>query len=190
MNLELIAAFKNRQRAHAIAKQVHGIIYCDDREDIDHLPFGALVSAQTDNLTAFADAADVGAYLVCRREIKPRQSMTDSGSLPGVIGLFTLVANPELGHDASDQHWRDMHAPLAVKVHKAMSFYSQLSIMHTFHGPRWDGFALCGFDSMTDLRERFFDSAEGEKRIHEDVAVFSDSEKSPRRIIATEVRFG
>ena len=36
-----------------------------------------------------------------------------------------------------------------------MSHYRQLSVVHRLHGPAWDGFALCGFDSIEDLRERF-----------------------------------
>ena len=94
-----------------------------------------------------------------------------------------------MGHERADQHWRDNHAPLALKVHIAMSHYNQLSIVHRFTGPEWDGFALCGFDTIEDLRERFFATKEGEAAINKDVARFSDHKKSPRRIIAVETRF-
>ena len=187
--MELVAAFSDRETAKQIAKQINGNLLCDEREDTAHLPFGALVAGPTDNLPDLLDAADVGVYLVCRRVIKQQIRSETQGRLPGVIGLFTLVAHPKMGHQRADQHWRDNHAPLALEVHTAMSNYNQLSIVHRFSGPQWDGFALCGFDTIEDLRTRFFNSKEGEAAIAEDVARFSDARKSPRRIIAIETRF-
>jgi hypothetical protein len=67
-----------------------------------------------------------------------------------------------------------------------MSHYTQLSVVHRLHGPEWDGFALCGFDSMDDLRERFFDGPQGRIAIREDVARFADTRSSPRRLIVAE----
>ena len=49
-----------------------------------------------------------------------------------------------------------MHAPLALKHHAYMSQYSQLSVVTTLRGTPFDGFALCGFESLGDLKERFF----------------------------------
>ncbi|MFP6807482.1 MAG: EthD domain-containing protein [Pseudomonadales bacterium] len=191
MNMELIAAFKDSAQAREVATKLNGTLYVDERENTDHLPFAALVSAQTDELAALIDAADVGTYLVCRRIIKPRQQEdVRSGQLPGIIGLFTMVANSNMGPQLADRHWRDNHAPLALEVHKAMSFYYQLSVQHVFKGPDWNGFAMCGFDNIDDLRHRFFDTPEGEKAIAVDVAKFSDGKRSPRRTLAVEIRFG
>lgn len=189
--LELVAAFSDTAKARDLAMNTNGILLCDERDDTSHLPFAALVIAATDDLPLFRQTPDVGTYLVCRRVIKPRGQIEKlpTGQVPGVIGVFPLVANPELGHKRADQHWRDNHAPLALKVHKAMSSYSQLSIMHRFDGPDWDGFALCGFDTIEDLRLRFFDTAAGQKAIAEDVVKFSDTKKSPRRIIANEYAY-
>ena len=89
-------------------------------------------------------------------------------------------------HEQADQHWRDVHAPLALTVHKAMTNYTQLSILHCFTGPEWNGFALCGFDTESDLRDHFFDSPEGKEAIRNDIAKFANTRKSPRRIIAKE----
>ncbi len=188
-NMELAAAFSDRTKANLVAMETQGTLLSDEREDTSHLPFAALVTCTTDDLPYLLDAADVGVYLVCRRLVKRKADREIPGRLPGVIGLFTLVAHPEMGHLKADQHWRDNHAPLALRVHTAMSHYNQLSIVHRFAGPEWDGFALCGFDTIEDLRTRFFNTKEGEAAINEDVARFSDHKKSPRRIIATETRF-
>jgi hypothetical protein len=190
-DLTLVAAFKDTSRAIRLAEEVGGTLYLDERESADHLPFSSLVSGVTDDLQAFTEKAEIGAYLVHQNVIKPRRNKELlAGRLPGVIGLFTLVARADLGHQRAIEHWRDSHAPLALKVHKAMSHYSQLNILHRFNGPGWDGFALCGFDSMEDLRERFYDSTAGEKLIANDIARFADTKKSPRRIIAVEITFG
>ena len=187
-SFELVAAFSTADAARQLAREANACLLADERESTAHLPFAALVYGVTDRLSAFVDAADVGVYLVCNRVIKSRPGST-TGEQPGVIGVFTLVANPDLGHAKADAHWRDQHAPLALEVHVAMTNYRQFSIVHRFSGPEWDGFALCGFDSLADLRDKFFDTPEGEVAINQDVARFADGRKSPRRILATETRF-
>ena len=67
--------------------------------------------------------------------------------------------------------------------------YTQLSIIHTFSGPELDGFALCSFASMQDLKERFFTDDEARSIIGADVATFA-SPSSPRRVLATETIYG
>jgi uncharacterized protein (TIGR02118 family) len=100
-----------------------------------------------------------------------------------------MVRHPDLTHRQADRHWRDVHAPLALEHHRAMSHYRQLSVVHRLHGPAWDGFALCGFDSLEDLEERFFATPEGRVAIREDVARFADVARSPRRVIVVEERY-
>ncbi|MEM7018987.1 MAG: EthD domain-containing protein [Pseudomonadota bacterium] len=187
-SLHLVGAFSDVNQAKQLATDIGGHLLCDERGDTSHLPYAALVLGVTDDRAALS-SADVGTYLVCERVIKSRQASPDAASkLPGVVGVFTMVARPGLTHTESDSHWRDNHAPLALEVHLAMSNYRQLSIMHCFNGPDWDGFALCGFESEEDLRERFFATPEGRQAIAEDVAKFADP-KSPRRIIATEYAY-
>ena len=101
-----------------------------------------------------------------------------------------MVHHPDLSHRMADAHWRDRHAPLALEHHPAMSYYTQLSVVHRIHGPEWDGFALCAFASIEDLRQRFFGSPEGRVAIRDDVAKFADTSASPRRLIATETAYG
>lgn len=187
----LAFAFTDIARARQLAQDINGALLEDVRAadgPVEGLPFQALVCGATDQAEAFGDVADVGAYLVCERTVKVRPKV-QSGEQPGVVGVFTMVARSSLGHAQADAHWRDVHAPLALSAHVAMTNYRQLSVVHTFHGPAWDGFALCGFDSLDDLRERFFVSEAYQRQIQDDVRQFADGRKSPRRVIAREVRY-
>ena len=192
-SLELVAVGHDVALARQVARSLQGTAYVDEREDATELPFRALVTAVTDDADALLAAAGVGAYVVCRRIIKPRATsaaMPASGArLPGVIGLYPMVRRPGSSHAEADRYWRDSHAPLALEHHVGMSNYTQLSVVHRLHGPEWDGFALCGFDSMDDLRERFFDGPEGRVAIRDDVARFADTRSSPRRLIVVEERY-
>lgn len=182
--LWLVGAFSDITSAQNAA--INGRVLAASSEKTDHLPFAALVISTTDDLDALRQAADVGTYLVTERTIRnlPIREL-EPGSEPGVLGIFTMVANPKMGAKASDAHWRDNHAPLALEIHEAMTHYYQLSVQQVFSGPDWNGFALCCFATEDDLRHKFFNSPEGERRIAEDVAKFADTRNSPRRVIAT-----
>ena len=175
--LELAAASTNLEGAGALAEELRGTFYGDPREPWSHLPFRALVTAVTDDLATMATIADAGLYLVCRRLIKP--------GAPAVVGLFPLVRHPQKTHAEADAHWRDVHAPLALEHHAHMTHYTQLSVLHRFAGLELDGFALCGFDSVEDLRERFYTRPESRAVIAEDIEKFADTTSSPRRLIAS-----
>lgn len=184
-SMKLAAAFADKQTAGTFARETGGDLLVATKDETDHLPFAALYLGATDDLAGMQDAADVGVYLVCERTFKNRPlSALNEDQLPVSIGIFTMVANASMGTRESDRHWRDQHAPLALKVHSAMTHYYQLSVVHRFGGPDWHGFALCCFATEDDLRDRFFDSKEGERAIAEDVAQFADTRQSPRRVVA------
>jgi hypothetical protein len=82
-----------------------------------------------------------------------------------------------------------VHAPLALEHHAAMSQYTQLSVLQQISGTSYDGFALCGFESIDDLRQRFFTTPASRDVILADIARFADTRKSPRRLIALETSF-
>ena len=196
--LHLVAVGDDVEQARAVARSLAGTAFVDERAEAQGLPFRAMVVAVTDDPETFLLAAGTGAYIACRRIIKARRAgesaagsgaLTAATRLPGVIGLFPMVRHSALSHRDADRHWRDVHAPLALEHHAAMSHYTQLSVVHRLHGPEWDGFALCGFDSMEDLRERFFATPEGRIAIREDVARFADTRSSPRRLIVVEERY-
>ena len=184
--LWLTGAFSDKEHAITCASTYNAILLTSINSQTSHLPFAALVLATTDAISEFQAVADVGCYLVTERTIKhrPIRDLTQD-TQPGVLGVFTMVANPALGAAASDMHWRDNHAQLALETHEAMTHYYQLSVQHCFHGPEWNGFALCCFATEDDLRQRFFNSPEGERAITKDVAKFADTRRSPRRVIAT-----
>ena len=105
------------------------------------------------------------------------------------IGLFALVRRSELSHREADAHWRDIHAPLALEHHRHMTHYTQLSVVQRLSGAAIDGFAVCGFDSLDDLRDRFFSEPDSRAVITSDIRLFADTKRSPRRLIATETRY-
>ena len=187
--MEFCLAFSHKHTAKRAAEMVGGRLYEDVNDRDLHNPFAALLCTTHPDLKALLAVADVGGYLVDRRVMKSRDLVHPQGPQPGAVGVFAMVAKMDLGHEAADRHWRDRHTPLALSIHLAMSNYAQLSVLHCFAGPVWDGFALCGFESEQDLRTRFFASPEGERLIAEDVAKFADTKRSPRRVVATETRF-
>ena len=200
----LVVTSNNRGLIYQTAKAMGGTVFEETRSDdavMKKLPCQILLKTVTDNLESLKEIADVGLYLVCERTIKTRSNRhkihphtrhEDSDAsqiLEGVIGLSPMVSNPALGHRESDSHWRDAHAPLALKSHSAMSHYRQLSVVHCFTGPAWDGIALCGFDTLEDLKERFFDSDDAKRAIMKDISHMADTKNSPRRLIVSETIF-
>jgi EthD domain len=180
--LEIAAASTDIERTRELARALAGTFYVDAREDHEQLPFRALITVTTDDLSPVAAVADVGLYVICRRLIK--------AGAPTVIGLFPLVHHPDLTHAEADAHWRDQHAPLALEHHAFMTHYTQLSVVHRISGMQLDGFALCGFASIGDLRNRFYTRESSRAVIADDVQRFADTRRSPRRLIVEETRFG
>lgn len=180
--LEFVVIGTDIDAAQRAAHATSGIAYVDDRADAKDLPFRTLVRAVTDRRSLLNDAADVGRYVVCVRPQKVRPGGVHPPE--GVVQINAMVTNATLGRVESDTHWRETHAPLALKHHVGMTQYTQLSVVHVIDGPSYDGFALCEFDSLTDLRERFFDGPEGKAAILADIAKFSDLQRSPRRLLA------
>ena len=181
-SLEYAVTSNNPESLRAVAQNLGGTFYCDPRENWQHLPFRALATLVSDEFDPLESLADVGLYVVCRRTIKqgPAQS----------IGMFPMVRHAELSHTQSDAHWRDQHAPLALEHHRHMTHYTQLSVMNTLKGETYDGFALCGFGSEDDLRNRFFSTKESVQIIHDDVRRFANPKASPPRLIVGLEHFG
>ena len=172
----------DRRAVQDLVGHHRGRLFVDERDDPSRLPFAALGVVTTDNLAPLEAVADVGLYLICARVVK-------SGSA-AVYGLFPMLHHPNSSHTESDAHWRDVHAPLALKHHAYMSQYSQLSVVTTLSGTPFDGFALCGFDSREDLKERFFSEPDSREVIEADIQKFADVRNSPRRLIATPYDHG
>ena len=175
------AATTDLEGARALAAACGGTLYLDERPEWQHLPFRGLLVVAAEDAESVAGVGDVGTYRLERRVIKPGQA--------AVYGLFPMVRAPSLTHQQADAHWRDLHGPLAIKHHGHMTHYLQLSVEEVLSGLPLDGFALCGFASEADLRDRFYSTEDGPAVIAADVARFSDLKRSPRRLIVTESRF-
>lgn len=187
--MEIVGAYSDREVAKDVAETLNGRLVVDPREETGHLPFAALVSLDGDQVDSLMDTADIGVTVCFRRVIKARASEQSSGALPGKIAVFPMVNHPDLTRGEADAYWRDQHAPLALRVHVAMSFYTQLSIVHVIRGPEWTGIAHCGFDTLDDLRTRFYETPAGQKEVEKDVVKFADVKNSPRRLICDEYLF-
>jgi len=187
---ELIGISNDRDAAKAVASSLGGNSYLTDPDEQRELPFQALVRVMTDDIDAVAPASDLGLYVGFCRTIRERTEPVVAGAAStGVTAVFPMLHHPDLDHRRSDDHWRDKHAPLALRHHPGMWDYTQLSVVHTIHGPELDGFALCAFASLQDMKERFFGDDHDREVIYADVASFANP-KSPRRVVTTETIHG
>jgi hypothetical protein len=147
-----------------------------------------VLGGDADRLTAVADR---GLYEVdVRRMRHQRRFWPPQDATPGVTVAFVMLRRSDLTHEEADSHWRDVHAPLALRHHPGMWHYHQVSIEAVVAGPPIDGIALCAFASEQEFAERLFGTREDRDVILEDVARFADVERSPRGIRMTEWRFG
>ena len=167
--------------AKQLADKLGGRLYADEREKHQKLPFRALLTATTDDLSPLTQIADVGLSVICRRVVKDGPKSD--------IGLFPILRRPSLSHKQTDAHWRDIHAPLALVHHAAMSFYHQCSVVHCISGLQLDGIAMCGFESLDDFHNNFYTTPDSVKVIADDVRQWAAIEQSPNRLIAHETDY-
>lgn len=170
-----LAATNNLEGARTFAAANGGYLLEDAREPWEHLPFRGLLVVATDEIEAVAELADVGHYLGAERLIK-------EGPME-VAGLFPMVHRSDRTRAEADGHWRDVHAPLALEHHRAMSHYTQLAVLHRISGAEFNGFAVCAFMSEDDLRERFYSLPDSVEVIARDIRNFADTRRSPRRLV-------
>ena len=150
-------------------------------------PFAGLVLAA--DRAAIEPVADRGLYAVdVRRMRHQRRTWPPATPTPGVTAAFVMARRPDLSHEQADAHWRDVHAPLALRHHPGMWHYHQISITEVLAGPSYDGIALCAFASQQEMSERFFGGFEDQAIIAADVARFADIANSPRRVRMVEWR--
>ena len=183
--LKIAATFADKAEAEKVANLSQSLMFEASAEKTEHLPFATLVLGTSAALMDLKQRTDVGLYLVNERAVLNQPlSVLNQDMLPASVGIFPMVANAEIGAEAADRHWREQHAPIALEVHTAMTHYYQLAVMHRFSGADWNGLALCCFANEDDLRNKFYNSSEGKRRVAEDVAKFADTKNSPRRVVA------
>jgi uncharacterized protein (TIGR02118 family) len=171
-----------------VARAIDGIaLVANDRQP--EPAFAGLVIGQ--DREAVASVADIGLYQVQVRPMRHQRRFWPLGSeSPGVTAAFGMLRRSDLTHEQADAHWRDTHAPLALRHHPGMWHYHQISIDEVLDGRTYDGIALCAFASEQELTERFFGGPEDREVIRADVAKFADLTNSPRQVRMTEWRFG
>jgi uncharacterized protein (TIGR02118 family) len=111
------------------------------------------------------------------REVLTRPAPPRAGQRsPGVVFVATTVRAPHLAPAAFDVHWRDRHAPIALRHHAGLCSYEQLVFQGalTARATPLDGLALLHFPSREAFTERFYDSDTGRAAIGEDVPRFLD----------------
>ena len=182
--LELLALATDAGEAQAVGRGLHARVYVNTEDDSGRRPYSALIRAVTDQPEALDRVADVGLYVAYSRVIKPAEAEPAASR---VVASFPLRHHPTLSHRQADDHWRDVHAPLALRSHSAMCDYTQLSIVATLAGLPLDGIALCAFPDRDQLRHRFFDDDDARSAVHADVASFADTQNSPRRVVLSEI---
>ncbi|MEM7338775.1 MAG: EthD domain-containing protein [Actinomycetota bacterium] len=181
--LELVALSSDPDAASALAERIGGRLYLNHGRERDDRPYSAVVRGATDDLAACTAAADVGLHVCYARAVKPEEPTPAAGR---VIASFGLVGPSQMSHEAVDAHWRDVHAPLALRSHSAMCDYTQISVLATLSGTPIDGIAMCAFRSREELSDRFFDDDAAKQAILDDVAQFSDPHRSLRRVVLVE----
>jgi uncharacterized protein (TIGR02118 family) len=119
--------------------------------------------------------APVTAYLVDERvQIEWTRDWPDGEPTPAFEQLAYVPRIPSISHDQFAEHWSERHTPLVHVHHPGMARYVQNVITEplTLDARELDGVAQLYFRTAYDLRERYFDSEEGQRIIFEDVAKF------------------
>ncbi len=182
--LELVGLGSDPTAAEAAGEATGATVYVKHQDEGDGRPYETMIRASTDRIEVVRGAADVALFVCFSRAIKDERRPLPPNR---AIGSFPLVAHPDLTHRQADDHWRDVHGPLALASHSAMCDYTQLSVVATLVGRELDGIALCAFESRDDLRTKFFNDDDARAAIEADVATFADLRRSPRRVVLTQL---
>ncbi|MEM7093044.1 MAG: EthD domain-containing protein [Actinomycetota bacterium] len=181
--LQLLGLCSTDLAATEVAKRYGGHAWIAHSGEADTAPYHGMFAVATDDLEAATAAADVGLHLIFARTIKPAEASAPSDR---VIASFGMVRHHSLTHRASDDHWRDIHGPLALRCHLAMCDYQQFSILATLSGAALDGMAMCAFPDRATLSAKFFNDDAAKAEIIADVSTFADTRASLPRVVLTQ----
>jgi uncharacterized protein (TIGR02118 family) len=124
---------------------------------------------------------DVARFMGGAAAYATREHVQKDTTVRGRLGirspLVKLVCpirrRPDMTHDAFVAHWLERHVPLALKHHPGLVRYVTNVVDESLGDAEpLDGIAELCFADETGLRERMFDSPEGERVIRDDIARF------------------
>ncbi len=133
--------------------------------------------AATQHDDALGWLAGARGYRAAVRAMRPREAKAAAAQRsPGLVFAAIAVRAPRRSHGEFDEHWRDRHAPLALRHHTGLCGYEQLVIEGalTANAPPVDGIALLHFPSHDAFAERFYDSDAGRDALLTDIRRFLD----------------
>lgn len=182
--LTLLGLSSDPAAADSFAETVGGRCWIAHESQTGDRPYHAVFAVATDEIELARAAADVALHVAYSRVISPATNR----SADRVIASFGLKHHPDLDRRAADDHWRDVHAPLALVHHAAMCDYEQLAVVATLAGDPIDGLALCAFESRRDLSDRFFNDDESRAEILADIRSFADMKRSLPRVVLSQAR--
>lgn len=120
-------------------------------------------------------AEGVGAYLARTNLVRDYARERPPGArTPGVKMVVMGRRHPDLTLAQFERHWRDVHAPIALKHHPRLWRYSQ-NVVLTRYGdavPQLDSVAELHFRTVDDLTLRLYDSLDGRRVIAADAKRF------------------
>jgi uncharacterized protein (TIGR02118 family) len=106
------------------------------------------------------------------RSFEVRSTVQLDGPEGALVMWVFFGRRRSLSHDEFNAHWRDVHAPLALRHHVGVCRYVQHEVLGGTDD-RVDGIAELHFATADDLAERFYDSDDGRRAIAADVASFA-----------------
>lgn len=127
------------------------------------------------------DCARVDAWRV--RELRAKRyarDWPDGTESPGVTQYSLMRPADGRTPDACSRHWREVHRPLALRIHVGLWNYVQDHVLETLTPAGGDvlGHAALHFRSHADLRDKLFDSEAGKREIFADIGNFMSLERT------------
>lgn len=127
------------------------------------------------------EVARVDAWRV--EEVRARsyeRDWADGVASPGIVQLSLIRAAEGRSSKECSAHWRQVHRPLALRIHIGLWNYVQDHVVETLTESGGDvlGHAALHFRQASDLRDKLFDSAAGRREIFADIPNFMSLERS------------
>lgn len=121
-----------------------------------------------------AASSSLASYRVCSTIVRDDLLPRSQGRFAGVKILHPVKRTAGLTPSQFARHWKQVHAPLALRHHPAMQGYviNAVTEREPNSAAEWDGFTESYYASAAEARDRFFDSPEGRRVILDDVARF------------------